>query len=382
MVLFCFILFSCKKEQEIKKEQAKKFIKVFGGRGFDSATDFIEFSSGFALTGTILTPDSSTQAFLIATDVYGNELPWSPVLFGGILSDIGNKIFRLQSGDFIIVGTTVLSKTAADSCDIMVVKIGANGTLKWKKRFGGPLKEEGVFGMETSSNDIVFGGYTESFSHGAKDIWLYKINSDGDSIWSSALGASLDDVGSDIVEMNNSFYILGSTKSYSLSGNKEVFIIQVDNYGKIMYPKAITISEGAWEGVKLKVLPNNDLLILAQKGQENTLNSAVCVRQINKDTYQTVWSRLIPTNNYEYAADFYISPIEISVFSTSVSAETSIIKLNKLNLMGEVISTSLLNKTGQQICKAALLSNDSKICIVGSNKILGNSQIFLMKGSF
>jgi hypothetical protein len=383
LLVFILVMFgSCKKEQSIGEEQSKTFIKFFGGNGLDYATDMIAYGNGYAFTGTMQTTDSATQAFLIATDEFGNEYSWSPVTFGGLLPDIGNKIFRLNSGDFIVVGTQVLSINGTDSCDILVTRIDTSGVIKWKKRYGGSSKEEGYFGKETSDGNLVIGGYTNSSGNGGKDICLYKLNTtNGGIIWSSVLGYSKNDWGSDIIEMNNYYYVVGTT--YSISPyKKNIFIIKIDNTtGKALNAADFGLDNTDLEGIKLKSLDNSDLLVLGQYNQQSTGKFGPYLIRMNESFDETVWSNQITSSANETVSSILVTSSYFYIVGTRVGENSNVFD-RTFDYNGIELGSSFLTNTGNQTGKTAVISTDGKICIAGSNSILNKSQIILSKGLF
>jgi hypothetical protein len=381
LLVFILLMFgSCKKEQNIGEEQSKTFVKFFGGNGLDYATDIIAFGNGYALTGTIQTADSATQAFIIATDESGNEYSWSPVKFGGLLHDIGNKIFRLKSGDFIVVGTEELSISGTDSCDILVARIDTTGIIKWKKRFGGSSKEEGYLGMETSDGNLMIGGYTNSSGNGGKDICLYKLDTNGEIIWSSVLGYAKDDWGADIIEMNNYYYVVGTTCSYA-PYKKEILIVKIENNtGKAINAVNYGMDNADLPGIKLKQLGNSDLLLLGQYNQENTGKFGTYLIRIN-ESFDKIWTDQISSSNNETASTILLSGSNFYVIGTRVGENSNVFE-RTFNYNGAALDSSFLTNTCNQTAKTAVITSDGKICIAGSNVIQNKSQIILLKGLF
>jgi hypothetical protein len=379
-VLLAF--YSCKKDIGIGDGQSKTFVKFFGGMGADYATDIVSFDNGYALTGTMFTSDSAYQAFLIATDEFGNELSWSPLKFGGISNDIGNKIIRLQSGDFIVVGTEVLSNTAVDSSDIIVAKIGRDGVLKWKKRYAEPSKDEGCFGIETSANELIIGGYTKNLNNGSKDVCLFKLDADGNEVWYSTFGKSKDDWGADIIEMNNSYYMVGSTYSYSLTNNREIFIVKIDGgTGKPIYPVSFGVDNADISGVKLLSLNNSDLLILGQYHQQSTNMYGTYIMRLNEDLNETVWTKLVTSTTKEVASSVMLRTGDLVVMGSKIGSSSGVYSWS-FNTNGDLLDSLYIGNACNFTGNAAIITTDGKICVAGSNQIQNKSQIALIKGLF
>jgi hypothetical protein len=374
---------ACTEKQSISNEQSTKFVKFFGGYGANFASDIVDFDGGYALTGTIETSDSMNQAFLIATDKFGNELPWSPVKFGGTNLDYGYKIFRLKSGDFVVVGTQM---TALKGADILVVKIGANGVIKWKKTFGGDSDDEGNFGIETSSNDLIIGGYTESFGFGQKDICVYKLSSNGDSLKFAAYGTSSDDVGNDIIEENDFSYIVGFSNGNNNNNRSEIIVIKIDNNniltGKFLNVNYFGNDTTGLVGLKLKKY-TNELLVMGRASKEDQSQTGVYTLKIDAGLnkkwdsikFSDQGSKLEPHDLLIRNSDFIV----IGAFvNTSISSFAL-----SINSEGALINSEYLNSSGFQAAMAGVVSPDGIICIAGvhGGQQL-SSQIAIFKGLF
>src|SRR4030042_5820903 len=81
----------------------------------------------------------------------------------------------------------------------------------WTRTYGGSDWDEGYSILETSDGGYLVLGGTASFGQN-QDIYLIKINSDGDTLWTRLYGSSGYDAGSCIRETSDGGYIItGST---------------------------------------------------------------------------------------------------------------------------------------------------------------------------
>ncbi|HEX3008930.1 MAG TPA: hypothetical protein VHO90_15100, partial [Bacteroidales bacterium] len=131
-------LFSCEKTPEITTSQDDFHLKVFGGSATDCCYALSAAGEGFCLTGSI-EHSNGQDLFLIMTDKYGNELDWSPKLFGTSGVEVGYDISVDKAQNFVMAGYTQPSGTAAT--DVFVVKTNSQGEELWSKRFGGSGNE-------------------------------------------------------------------------------------------------------------------------------------------------------------------------------------------------------------------------------------------------
>lgn len=387
-LILCVLVFvSCKKEEQNEEQQSQEFIKFYGGNGLDKATDLITYKGGFAITGTMQTSDSAKQACLIVTDGSGNELSWSPVLFGGIKNDIGNKILSLQNGDLLIIGTKEITPTATDSCDILVARISDGGTIRWIKTFGGNSKDEGLFGLETALGEVFVGGYTESFGNGGKDICLYKINIEGGLVWSnpSTIGFAGDDIGSDIHEFNNSLFVAGETKSFNALNRNDIFIAKVAKDNGLVQDYSNMPNEGVdFSSIKFCTSENSTNNTFLLNGQATNVISGlknIFVSQISTSNIRDIkWAKHLPSDNSEIPGEILLSDNNINVVGTKFKDGLSMPIFYNLNLNGDIVSSRTIVNSGKFVVTSAINTSGNINCFVGYSLFSNYSQIVLTKG--
>ena len=66
----------------------------------------------------------------------------------------------------------------------------SHGADYWAKTYGGSGLEYICSVQQTSDGGFVVGGQTESFGAGGNDVWVLKLDSDGDKIWRKTYGGS------------------------------------------------------------------------------------------------------------------------------------------------------------------------------------------------
>jgi hypothetical protein len=373
-------LSSCTDDIHIGAEQSQSFIKFYGGSEKDFPTDIVKYNDGYAITGTMKTADSAMQAFVIITDKYGNETLATPVTFGGKFDETGNKILVLANGDLLVVGTTA-SDAGGDTTDIFASRIRSNGILVWNKTYGGTSKEEGLFGLSTASGNLIIGGYTESSGNGGKDVYILKLDSNGNTEWTSELGGTGNDIGYDIIEVNNNLLVAGSTESFNYSEKKmDVFLINVDNItGKALYFNTLG-NASSEKAVKLVSLPDNDLLVLAQANNNTTESNHIQLYRTTS-TFIEKWNKpLDVTGTYDIASDMFLSNTTVSIIGTSYKSQNSDFLIHTMDVNGNLISSAPQLANGNQVAAAGFTDADGSFLYVGAVINIGYQQIVLVKG--
>ncbi len=170
--------------------------KTFGGAAKDSGHDVQQTSDGgYIIIGyTSSYGDLDRDIWLIKTDSNGNE-EWNKTFEGadaytyleGLGWSSGMSVRQTNDGGLIILGITDIDYE--DSLlDIFLVKINANGEEVWNKTFGGTSYDEGYWINETSDGGYIISGATMSYGTPTVDGWLIKTDSNGDEEWNKTFG--------------------------------------------------------------------------------------------------------------------------------------------------------------------------------------------------
>ena len=149
--------------------------KSFGGTGYESARDVVQTSDGGYM---VLGETNSTDGGVIAgyggtKDIWLLKLSANGTLqwqkrYGGTGLDIGNHIELTSEEDFLIAASSTSNDgdirgnhSTGTFTDGVLIKINATGTLLWSKCFGGSKNEE-LFDLEIINGTIFLAGFTNS----------------------------------------------------------------------------------------------------------------------------------------------------------------------------------------------------------------------------
>jgi hypothetical protein len=215
--------------------------KAYGGAGDDRGFD-IEITSdgGFIIAGysNSFSPTDEYDLYLIKTDSTGN-LEWANA-YGGTGESRGYSVVETADGGFAITGRT--NSYGAGDDDIYLVKVDENGNFEWGSAFGG-AGEDRSYGMALADDGgFVIIGRTQSF-RGIYDLYLVKADSDGEYEWSRTFGGLGNDIGRSIRTTPDGDFIL-SGYARSFGGNDDfLYALKVDGNGNLIWERAFGGSE-------------------------------------------------------------------------------------------------------------------------------------------
>ncbi|MFZ2955604.1 MAG: T9SS C-terminal target domain-containing protein [Candidatus Ozemobacteraceae bacterium] len=164
---------------------------------------------------------------LVRLDASGDTL-WQRH-YGGIGEDIGWSVRQTGDTGFILAGSTdsdegdLASAGHRSGNDVWVVKTDGMGFLQWQKTYGG-LHDDAVYAARsTPGGTYVIAGESSSFDDDSadprfgSDAWVAAIDADGTLRWRKCFGGRFADAAHDIeIEADGSWLFVG--KATSLGG--------------------------------------------------------------------------------------------------------------------------------------------------------------------
>ncbi len=223
-----------------------------------------EFSASATFGTTTLTSSGEADIFVAKLDSNGNWL-WAKQAGGtsddwsyGLAVDAnGNSYVTGYFRSSATFGTTTLIFSGGD--DIFVAKLDSNGNWLWAKQAGGTDWDEGKsIAVDANGNSYVTGyfrsssitfGTTTLTSIGSGDIFVAKLDSNGNWLWAKQAGGAIEDDGNGIaVDDNGNSYVTGCFYSDSITfgtitltnnnnGDSDIFVAKLDSNGNWFWAK-------------------------------------------------------------------------------------------------------------------------------------------------
>ena len=245
---------------------------TIAGYNYDYVRAFCKTTDGYVLGGNSASNiscdktddhygyDNPHDFWVVKIDFSGNII-WQ-ITIGGEDTEGMRSIKPTQDGGFILVGYTYSSATFDITevnngyTDIWVVKISALGVIEWQQLIGGSGYEFGTTVCETPQGEFIVGAYSSSNISGDKtenakgnyDIWLIKLDADGNTIWDKTIGTTTQDIVYGIIRIFDGNYVLTGYTSIAEAdldktvvgyGSNDVWIIKFDTNGNIIWQKVL-----------------------------------------------------------------------------------------------------------------------------------------------
>lgn len=270
--------------------------KAYGGEKADIASKIKPTADGgYIVVGTTSSFNVTRRDVYLIKLASNGDVQWSKT-YGGKYIEYGFDVEVCSDGGYIVVGET--NSFDAQNSDLLVIKVTVSGDLEWGHIYGDRHIEFGQ-AVHQLDDGYIIAGETNSFSQdtignkeGVNDIFLMKIDFNGEVIWSNIYGGNDDDFISDmIVDVDYGFFILGNTLSFGM-GNRDGLMIRTDNEGKIIQAKTLG-NEGNDQLQTVNRVGENDGYIIT--GMSNSHNDqlkkqdALLIRLNKKGSFK--WSK-------------------------------------------------------------------------------------------
>lgn len=230
----------------------------------------VDFDPGAGVQN--LTSNGLTDIFIQKLDANGNFL-WAKHMGGG-LQDQGLSIITDNNGNVYTTGSFratvdfdpgagIQNLTSIGHYDVFIQKLDADGNFQWAKHMGrfGEYQAGKSIATDDSGN-VYTTGYFEgtvdfdpgagvlnlSSNSGSRDVFIQKLDTNGDFVWAKGIGAFSSDTGHSIItDSNGNVYTTGAfnrtvdfdpgsgVQNFTTNGYTDVFILKLDNNGDFVW---------------------------------------------------------------------------------------------------------------------------------------------------
>jgi len=186
---------------------AKQFGTASGDTGTSAAVDassnlYVVGGTSGLLFGT--SPATDTDSFVCKYDANGNLIWGRQFRVSGtaqataVAVGIDGSVYVTGATDGSYSGTNAGPSdpsVAPGSDDIYIMKLSSDGATQWTKQFGSSGDDDPGAMMLDAGGNIIIAGTTYHWlraGHGGRDTFLAKLTPDGNILWNSEFGGTLD----------------------------------------------------------------------------------------------------------------------------------------------------------------------------------------------
>ncbi len=243
---------------------------------FSGYTVVITSNGGYAIAGG--TPSSvKNKPFLLITNSSGDSV-WA-IVSEGNEEGCGRDVRQTIDGGYIMVGTCKSASKEDES--IYCIRTNSVGNIIWEKTYSGDKNAYGSSVELTDDNGFIIAGATSSFGIGQENLYLVKIDENGEKLWERTYGEEFRSEAKDIRRSSGGNFIITGwiveTFKYS------VYLLKIDNEGSCIWAKKYGSEEfGGIGGWSVRETSEGGYVIIGDAGERSYI--------IKTDSYgDTTW---------------------------------------------------------------------------------------------
>ncbi len=206
--------------------------KGYGGYDEDFGSSILQTADGgFVVAGGTLSLGPNIVDMWVLKLNSDGTVDWEKTYGGRTATEIRET--RNQQGNpdgYILAGTT--TNFGAGGFDVMILKLNPDGTIVWQKTYGGSYDDDAYDIEQTSDGGYVVAGRSSSFGLNYS-AWIFKLDSSGNVVWERTYDGDDWDFAYSIEQTSDGGYIVaGETQSFG-AGSRDVFMLKLNANGEI-----------------------------------------------------------------------------------------------------------------------------------------------------
>jgi hypothetical protein len=149
--------------------------------------------------------------------------------YGGIATETSRNIRQTADGGFVLTGIT--STYGEGMFDLLVYKINSDGAKQWRRNYGGDGWEMRGQIEPTSDGGYILAADGDSYTHGGYDLLVYKLDAKGQVQWRKNYGGASDEAEACIKQTPDGGYILSGGGNSFTHGAFDFLLYKLDASG-------------------------------------------------------------------------------------------------------------------------------------------------------
>ncbi|MEN8223895.1 MAG: T9SS type A sorting domain-containing protein [Bacteroidota bacterium] len=203
------------------------------------------------------------DAWILKLDGSGNII-WDKT-YSGPSYDAASSVIINNTGNYSITGFTFINATNRDA---LYLEYDPNGNLISAINYGGNGEDWTTDLSQAGDDGYFLSGYTKSFGVIGMDLYLIKIDSDGDTVWTMTYGGNSDQFGRTVEALPNGNAIVSGWTGTFIT-DSDILLLEVSSDGTILWTK--TYAFGAFNTSNDMIVTPDGGYLIAGKGNDNFL---------------------------------------------------------------------------------------------------------------
>ena len=222
----CLPAFSCRAQIA--------FFKAYSDAGYDVGEGIVQLpDSSYLLTGSTSSVLDHSQAFITQADSMGNRL-WTKT-YGGNESDRGRRIFYVENDGIYVAGQS--NSFGSSFHDVYFFKTDPAGNLIYEKTYGSGSYDNVLDAVMLKDTSFILAGETYNTVNELENIYLLRIDKNGDTLWTKNLGTEGRDFARGISLLNDTTVIIAGAYYVADSLTEKAMLMRLHINGSLTWIK-------------------------------------------------------------------------------------------------------------------------------------------------
>lgn len=222
------------------------------------------------------------------------------VAVGSSEDDVAACVRQTSDNGYIVAGTT--GSVVNTNSDVYLFKLDSLGELVWSKHFGTSAgSENGKKVIQIPDGGYLVVGFSNSSGISGYDVYVIKTDAEGNLIWENKYGGDNWDFGHDITILPNGNYgIAGYTYSFG-NGGSDFYYLEIDESGNEIMSKTFG---GTNDDIAYSIIVSDDQKIILC-GESISFGNGVSDGYVIKSELNgnSIWSKTFGGDSLDYFAD-------------------------------------------------------------------------------
>lgn len=227
-----------------------------------------------------------SDILLVEVDEEGNE-GWRQIYVRGDIQSAYDMVVR-EDGSCVVAGRTFKS---GDRQQVYVLKVDALGQKVWERAWG--ENESSIARcIAPASDGFIVAGYTGPWVSSKEDLYVAKLDQDGDLVWETTYGGDLHDSAHRIIPCTGGGYLMAGYSDCPGSSTtgylRLIYLVRINEDGDLIWET--THGKGSWNEPHEIIQTQDGGFLIVGKSSMSGATSDAYVLRVDKNG-QKVWER-------------------------------------------------------------------------------------------
>jgi hypothetical protein len=358
------------------------WIRTYGGDDHDYATSFIQTDDGgYLMTGVTYSYGAGDKdVWLVKTDSSGDTI-WTKT-YGDTLIDNVFSIKSTYDGGYVIGGWSSSYSGDNHDFDCYILKIDHSGSLEWEKYCTDNSSCGAYDIVQTDDGDYLLAGGAKSSNVTMNfDLFVVRANQSGDTVWTRRYvipGREFwDGIAYTIAKTADGHFIVAGEIFLQAQYLSDIYVIKINDNGDTLWTSVIDydMREYAWDCVET---PDGDILLTGWTwgGFSDPDGDAIYVAKLSSDgdlLWQKTFAYEWPVQSFNDGWAVAIDPVDNGYLIVADTRPDPIssrdIYIIKTDRAGDKLWTYKTGSPDDEAPFDIVITNDNCFAICGQNYV-------------